>query len=133
MEPIKHSVNEVPLYGEPLDEIWWIGRQWAVTSYGLEKRDGKYFVEKSRLVENLREGWSWIGQIGCKSWADIEDVATAFYVAVAMHGFSLTPENTRTLRKTLLHARGIREFDRAATLTQSLAVPFGSEPPPAWD
>ena len=133
MEAIRHSTNDIPLYGEALDEVWWVGRQWAVTRYGLEKRDGKYFVQKNRLVENLREGWSWIGQIGCKSWADVEDVATAFYVAVAMHGFSLTPENMDTLQKTLLHARRIQEIDRAAMLPQDLAVPSGSEPPPAWD
>ena len=39
------SRNEVKVRGEALDPILWQGEQWAVTTYGLECRDGTYVVQ----------------------------------------------------------------------------------------
>ena len=33
------------------NEVWWQGRQWSVTSYGLEQRSGNYVIERARLCE----------------------------------------------------------------------------------
>jgi hypothetical protein len=35
---IKHDEAEIKVSGEDLHEIWWQGRQWAVTAYGIECR-----------------------------------------------------------------------------------------------
>jgi hypothetical protein len=54
---LEMSSNPVEGCGEELSEVWWQGRQWAVTAYGIECRDGLYYIEKSRLLEN--QGYSW--------------------------------------------------------------------------
>ena len=98
---IRHDTNEVRLHGmgEKLSEVWWQGRQWSVTSYGLERRNGTYIIEAQRLDESFRGGydWTWMRQIGGKAWADLEDFATAYFVACAMHGKTLTAENRESI------------------------------------
>jgi hypothetical protein len=86
---IAYDKNQVANRGEALSEIWWQGRQWAVTDYGLECRDGTYAIEKGRLLE-FGATFSWIQQVGKKTWCDVDDLATAYLVAVAMHGHCLT-------------------------------------------
>jgi hypothetical protein len=80
--------DPVTVRGEPLGEIWWQGRQWAVTAYGLECRDGTYVIDKKRLLEDADYGL--VRHVGTKSWVDVDDFATAYLVAVALHGFRLT-------------------------------------------
>jgi hypothetical protein len=38
--PIVHDANDARLSGEELRPVVWQGRQWAVTTYGIESRDG---------------------------------------------------------------------------------------------
>jgi hypothetical protein len=45
--------SDAQVRGEPLAEIWWQSRQWAVTAHGVEARDGAYAIAKDRLRENL--------------------------------------------------------------------------------
>jgi hypothetical protein len=61
-------------------EIFWVGKQWAVTGYGMQpvdqKRKGKFDIEASRLwedglFENLR----------AEKWLNIEDFDKALAVA----------------------------------------------------
>lgn len=79
------DANLVPVGGEALNDIWWQGRQWAVTSYGIEARNGKYVIEKSRLAEEI-ETWGWLQHMNDKDWVDIDDFATAWLVAMTLHG-----------------------------------------------
>jgi hypothetical protein len=37
---VEMDTTSVACRGEALREIWWRGRQWAVTSYGIECLDG---------------------------------------------------------------------------------------------
>ncbi len=52
--PIEYDQTPVHVRGEPLAPVWWRGRQWAVTEFGLERLDGTYAVEAARLAE----GWT---------------------------------------------------------------------------
>lgn len=54
--------------------IYWLGRSWAVTSYGLDKLDGKYYFTKERVFEN------WDQHLAEKGGMDMADfrVALAF-------------------------------------------------------
>jgi len=61
-------------------DIYWVGKQWAVTGYGLQavdqKQKGKFDIEASRLwedgvLENLRP----------EKWLNIDDVEKALAVA----------------------------------------------------
>ena len=85
---IAYDKGEVAVRGETLGEIWWQGRQWAVTAYGLERRDGTYFIAKEDLLHDAL-AYSPIEHIGKKIWADVDDLATAYLVAVALHGSRL--------------------------------------------
>lgn len=49
--PVEMDTTPVACLGEELDEIWWRGRQWAVTSFGVECLDGTYAFEAKRLAE----------------------------------------------------------------------------------
>jgi hypothetical protein len=86
---IAYDKSEVRNRGEGLSEIWWQGRQWAVTSYGLESRNGRYVIERDRLLQDA-DTYGWVAHVGKKSWVDTDDFATAYLVAVAMHGERLT-------------------------------------------
>lgn len=79
--------NEVEIRGEPPAEVLWQGKQWAVTDAGIEARDGTYFIAASRLEEDLPD-WSWLEQMRDKTWVDVPDFATAYLVAIALHGYS---------------------------------------------
>lgn len=73
--PVIHSDNEVALRGERLAKLLWQGRQWAVTAYGLECRDGTYAIRKTRLWEG--DTHTWEIHMAEKNWVDIEDFSTA--------------------------------------------------------
>jgi hypothetical protein len=96
---IAYDSVQVNVRGEPLHEVIWQGRQWAVTTYGLECRDGCYCIEAKRLTEDMSgdHPYSWIKHVGGKSWADMDDFSTAFFVACAVHGHRLSKRNVELL------------------------------------
>src|SRR3954452_11966917 len=56
--PVIISTNPVAIRGKPLRRpLLWQGRRWAVTAYGVEARDGTYFIDKARLYETQSCGW----------------------------------------------------------------------------
>lgn len=78
------SNDEVRVRGEALDEIWWRGRQWAVTAYGIEKLDGTYVAEAARLLDNPE--YPWPVHMAGKNWVDIDEFTTAWMIAIVLHG-----------------------------------------------
>lgn len=95
----------VPVLGEPLGTIWWRGRQWAVTSTGIEALDGTCVTEKHRLLDTI-EHWPWPRQLSRETWCDSDEFATAFMVALVLHGYSHA--DSRSLR------RHFKKMDRAS-------------------
>ena len=67
--PIQLDTTPVKVCGEPLHPIWWRGKQWAVTEYGVEALDGTYSFEAKRLTENI-ENWGWPAHVREKDWVD---------------------------------------------------------------
>ncbi len=61
-------------------EIFWVGRQWAVTGYGLQacdqKQKGKFDIEASRLWEDAA-----LQSIRAEKWFNAEDFDKALAVA----------------------------------------------------
>lgn len=82
--PVEMDRTPVRQRGDILGTIWWRGRQWAVTSDGVEALDGTYFIAKDRLTENMKHAWP--AHVTQKTWVDREDFCTAWLVALAMHG-----------------------------------------------
>lgn len=97
MSTIKHDTSSLEVTGEPLDEVWWQGRQWAVTTYGIERRDGTYAIEADRLAEDdIVPGVpDWPQHLAEKRDTDLADFLTAYVVAVALHGASVAPDALR--------------------------------------
>jgi hypothetical protein len=94
---IIYSDNEVPNGGEPLDRILWQGRQWVVTTYGIEARNGGRHFSVDELSTPFRDR-SLVLHMGGKYWVDIEDFATAYLVALSVHGIKLDAELTKMVR-----------------------------------
>jgi hypothetical protein len=61
-------------------EIYWVGRQWAVTGYGIQacdqKQKSKFDIEASRLWED-----GVLEAMHALKWLDIEDFEKALSVA----------------------------------------------------
>jgi hypothetical protein len=93
-KPILMDRAEVTVRGDPLSDLWWQGRQWAVTSFGLECRDGTYYIDAHRLAEDI-DTHGWPAHVSEKNWVDVEDFLTAWLVALSMHGKSLTQDQVR--------------------------------------
>lgn len=95
------SMTHVKLRGEPLGKILWQGAQWAVTDYGLERRDGLYHVRADELMEhgskNHRKAFNhWYQHIAGKSWVDDkEDLDFALQAFMLLH----TSKGNRNGRK----------------------------------
>jgi hypothetical protein len=51
--------NTVRRLGERLSQVIWKGRQWAVTTYGLEERAGLYHVQRNRLWKG-EDDYGWV-------------------------------------------------------------------------
>jgi hypothetical protein len=78
--------DEIKVRGEPLSlPIYWCGRQWAVTRYGIECRDGTYSIAVGRLDEEEAEH-GWVMHMSEKEWVDLPDFAEALRVARRMLG-----------------------------------------------
>lgn len=82
-------LTEVKCLGEPLDHILWQRSQWAVTDYGIERRNGRYAIYAIHFVDSGR-GLSpevylppkefWVQHMGRKNWVDIDDFEDAVEV-----------------------------------------------------
>ena len=80
--PRYEAGNDVEVAGESLTKpIYWQGRQWAVTPYGVECRNGNYHIEAERIWENDDEYGGWVMHMRTKDWVDLEDFAEALRIA----------------------------------------------------
>jgi hypothetical protein len=83
---ITHSTNHVEVTGRALDAIWWQGRMFAVTSFGLESRDGRLSIPASRLADGISDdSCPRLLRVCLEPWVDSEDLITAWLVAIALH------------------------------------------------
>jgi hypothetical protein len=80
----KQATNTVKCRGERLSRVLWRGRQWAVTTYGLEERAGQYHVQKNRLWKD-EASYGWVEHMSEKGWRDLVDFAEALRVARMHH------------------------------------------------
>jgi hypothetical protein len=66
-------------------KIIWQGKQWAVTTYGIECRTHHYVIERDRLWLNEDE-WGWLMQLAEKEWVeDLEEFAEVLRIARIVH------------------------------------------------
>jgi hypothetical protein len=80
---------------------------WAVTAHGFEARDGSYCTEADRLDDHPDDEHphSWFEHMARKSWVDLEDFATAFFVACSVHRIRLSKADVDLLRDARQSAR----------------------------
>lgn len=103
--------NEVQNLGEELEVIWWQGKQWSVTEYGLECRDGCYHLAANQLTDNWDGSPDLPRHMGGKEWCDIDDFCTAFTIALVLHGYGdvFTPDQ---IRKSYKKGKIERELEK---------------------
>lgn len=102
--PVDSYGGNVRVRGEALHPVLWHGRQWAVTEYGMECRDGTYVIEASRLREQEPE-YSWQRHMAEKNWVDQADFARAFAVACLVHRGEAIPTDIEAA--IIREARGV--------------------------
>lgn len=69
------------ILGEALTEpVFWRGREWAVTGYGIEKLDGRYAIKRSDIWE-AHGAWTIVNHMEEKGWVDMSDFKTALRIA----------------------------------------------------
>jgi hypothetical protein len=74
--------KKVKVRGQRLSKpIYWQGRQWAVTPFGVECRDGNYHIEAERIWDGDDEYGGWVMHMSTKNWVDLEDFAEALRIA----------------------------------------------------
>ena len=79
--PKYHCRDRIKSRGDALVKpISWTGRQWAVTAYGIQCRDGRYSIARERLWESEQEH-GWVAHMSEKNWIDLRDFAEALRVA----------------------------------------------------
>jgi hypothetical protein len=78
--PRYESGKRVRCRGQRLSNVYWQGRQWAVTDYGVERRDGHYVIERNRLWDNEKD-YGWVRHLAAKPKTDLEDFAEALRIA----------------------------------------------------
>lgn len=113
--------SEVKCFGKPLDFVLWQGKQWAVTMYGLECRDGRYFVQAAEFYENVDPlrfpktknvrqlaYLSWFYHLKEKNWVDELDIDHALQAMCLL----FNPKGTRTSIQppTLMGEAEIEEY-----------------------
>ena len=87
--PIAPTARPITLRGEPLSEPrLWTGRQWAVTSYGIEALDGTYAIAADQIRNGNGTprtkgtmGRGWICHLIGKDWVDMSDFIVALLFA----------------------------------------------------
>jgi hypothetical protein len=102
-------------------DIYWVGRQWAVTGYGLQAVDqrqkGKFDIEASRLWED-----DVFESMRAESWLNLDDFEKA--LAVARKRF---PEPPRKAASPQEKATPLEEI--AAGLKESISKETPKQPP----
>ena len=68
----------------------WRGRQWVVTSRRLiSYRPAApycYDIDAARLAEcEGKDGWTWLDQVGLKTWCNFDDFIEVFGIACRVH------------------------------------------------
>jgi hypothetical protein len=76
MRPLKRTKKQMPLHRD----IFWVGKQWAVTGFGMQacdqKQKGKFDIEAARLWEDgLPES------MHAQKWLNVEDFDKALAIA----------------------------------------------------
>tara|TARA_R110002049_G_scaffold213060_6_gene384409 strand:- start:3395 stop:3718 length:324 start_codon:yes stop_codon:yes gene_type:complete len=81
--PAYESAKDVAVSGESLSHpIYWLGHQWAVTSYGIEARDGKYQIKRNQVWEG-DVSYGLVEHMEEKGWVDMSDFVEALRLARA--------------------------------------------------
>src|SRR5215469_15375211 len=65
-----HASNRVQNRGDRLSKIYWKGRQWAATKFGVQCRDGSYSIDRRRVWEDEERG-GWVMHMAEKDWVDL--------------------------------------------------------------
>lgn len=104
------------------DDMVWRGRQWTVTTDGLETlgKPEDFGIAASELAD----GWegadesllAWPLEMAGKTWIDYRDFETAFLVALGVHQGRYPEIDLQTIRASITEGRAMWETTKAEML-----------------
>ena len=104
------------------DDMVWRGRQWTVTTDGLETlgKPEDFGIAASELAD----GWegadesllAWPLEMASKTWIDYRDFETAFLVALGVHQGRYPEVDLQTIRASITQGRAMWETTKAEML-----------------
>ena len=126
------SRNHVHCRGEELGDILWQGEQWAVTTYGLECRDGTYHVPIKNLWDfaEAKPGQKktkqdvmvhWFKHLREKNWCNEDDIDHALQAAMVlfnMDGTRTAVEAPFLMDEAEIEAAALEAAERAYRITK---------------
>lgn len=121
------SRNKVHCQGESLSDIIWQGKQWAVTVYGLERRDGTYHVPvenffnfpptpKGRKKEKQDVFLHWFRHLGEKYWCDEDDIDHVLQAMLVLYQLDKNRSSVEALflmNEAEIEAKALEAADKA--------------------
>lgn len=87
-----------------MNEVWWRGRQWAVTETGIEQIGGDYYIETDSLALRIVHGLDdelLPDHMARKDWVDVADFTTVWMVALVLYGVAVSPDRVLRMIKRL--------------------------------
>jgi hypothetical protein len=73
------------------EPVHWLGRQWAVTGYGIEALDGMYHVPFSDIPDAEAERPEWLDSLRRRYGTDRNDLDAALRVACLIRHDAVAP------------------------------------------
>jgi hypothetical protein len=92
----------------PGEKVVHRGRQWIVSSYGLEAPEHGYWIERERLRDGLDSWGGWPMHMASKVWVDLDDFIQCFLRACVYHGVS-----SKNMSQAIDRARSKRQQGEA--------------------
>jgi len=93
-------------------QIYWAGRQWCVSDFGLETIKPHHYAVPAENLGDLSHGIvpsaERLRHVAQKTWVDVEDLIAAFSVAVLVHTGKFEPLPPEALINALTNIRASR-------------------------
>jgi len=115
-------------------DVLFVGRQWIVTTLGVESLDGRFSIAARHLRDGLADGRGHVFTLATDPGIDADDLAVALIMAIAMLGEGpLSAREALTIRRQAARRKAEAGGARRKTSGASRPAPAALAPDDAAD